>query len=284
MKKYVDPKKPKSRSAVDVLLESRITPEELFALFDAKFPGVIKFSGRTEMTQCQTKDGSAANGETVSMDEPDPKEVCIDDRLDMESLGTGDMDELIKIVLERIKSDGWTKLTKAMGYSNLSKGIRRIANFLSGEDLRPDLMIKLAEAFGLDKTEIIAKGKREKARLEKVKQDKLEASVRKNFKPHLRVLYGNARPTQLWMCGLVDGNRLLYIGVAPDQADRESLGKIIRQHFAENDGQLQFWGQIIGYRFQHTFDEAWQFNTDGQFLGVIANQADLTDYLHYLPT
>jgi hypothetical protein len=71
---------------------------------------------------------------------------------------------------------------------------------------------------------------------------------------------------------LMARSRSLRISVAYDDFDtdvnvmRPVLSNIVRDHYQQNEGKLEFWGNIKGYRYDHYDGSVHFFSGDGELV------------------
>jgi hypothetical protein len=163
------------------------------------------------------------------------------------------------------------KLINAMGYKNINKGFRRIDNCINTGILDSGILEKMISDFGInDETiELVKKIHNMETDIEKSKR---ELSNRLNFIPHLRRKNEREYPTPIFMAAVIGVQELKYVSLPDDFQNMdvfeqlENIKKIIITDFEERGHKGPF-GKTTGYYYRKTFDETFEFTTDGDLIG-----------------
>ena len=168
-------------------------------------------------------------------------------------------DELSRLGVSR------NELLRRMGYINLDKGQRRLREFEAG-NLRIANMLKDRLAAGLDlpiETVVATIAEERRARV-RVK----DAAYRAAFQPHAIYLTERTVPSQITICGLVNGDRLRVV-IFGDDVSSETYVHHVMQRIPDG---LPFFGAVTGFALNYSPDQAVFYDRDGNVVKT-ADQA-----------
>ncbi len=176
------------------------------------------------------------------------------------------LDGLRTLVRQAVKQDGRGPFSRALGYRNSAKGIRRIEKFLAGDDHGVDLFRRLATVFRLDSNYVIEKAAADLEADRKREIEVMVAKARAEFHPHLFVETERTIPSPIFVAIISGAPYWRFIPVNEADLSHGEVGDLIRWHFKYRKGAIITFGKIIGYRYQQTYDNGMKFDTDGNFV------------------
>ncbi len=177
------------------------------------------------------------------------------------------LEELRTLVGQAVKRDGRGPFSRALGYRNSAKGIRRIEKFLAGVDKGEDLLCRIAVALHLEPNIMIRKVVEELERDCKQEIAARIAKARAEFQPHLFVETERTIPSPIFAAIVSGAPSMRFVPVRSENMSHEEIGEIIRRHYESSKGVIITFGKITGYRYQQTYDNGMKFDTDGRFIG-----------------
>lgn len=179
-------------------------------------------------------------------------------------------------LLERIirnSGDTRSQFVARLGYRNTPKALRHLDSWLTqgtGDNGFTERVMKLCP----DEVETF-KTALNKTTLMQIEEKR--ACMRSNFAPHIYIQTELKVPTSITMCALTGGiERWKKIKLPPQFSGLTRNEQLeysipqIRIHFQEGQGQLQFFGNIVGYTLWISPDEGLRFSTDGSFLETLS--------------
>lgn len=156
---------------------------------------------------------------------------------------------------------------------NRSKSFRRLDQHLSGVAGEIIFLREVAQVLKIPFPQVEAALEHDSQQLEReLARERHEGAVRwfERTGPHLWItLPGNYSPSLITVLG---PEFFLLVPVPsdiielPDYEQFQEVGIIVRAHFNDPNRRPR---QIAGYRFRRTFEESFNFNTEGDFLGRI---------------
>jgi hypothetical protein len=187
-----------------------------------------------------------------------------------------------RLVLDRARALGMSRseLVGHLGYRDLGKGHRALAELLTTGKISPLIAQHLANALEVDE-ELVASVMAATARQQQDEASQRtlaqEAAYRTAFKPHLRCETERAIPEPLFVAALLTSARLRLVPVCPeiwhasaDERDRR-LKRAIQEHYSERRGRVPAFGAIVGYRAVvmagYRLDFGLLYNLDGDPAG-----------------
>lgn len=161
-------------------------------------------------------------------------------------------------------------LVRRLGYTNISKGCRRIQGLLrTGFD--PILVPELARALCIDQRAVddaLMETDAEIAREHDEARQRRDDHERETFRPYILV-ETEGRGRQGLFAAITFG-KLKHIPV-PDAVSRMLLDEQIAwarrtavEHFARHGGEVEAFGAISGYVYRRSFEDAIRFNLSGR--------------------
>ncbi|MBP7632945.1 hypothetical protein KBA41_02155 [Candidatus Ozemobacteraceae bacterium] len=184
------------------------------------------------------------------------------------------LDGLRTLVRQAVKQDGRGPFSRALGYRNSAKGIRRIEKFLAGDEHGEDLLRRLATVLRLAPDDVITKAAADLGADRKREIEVMVAKARAEFHPHLFVETERTIPSPIFVAVITGSPYRRFIPVASADMSPAEIGDIIRRHYEASKGAIIAFGKITGYRYQQTFDNGMKFDTDGRFIGLFEAPAE----------
>ena len=163
-----------------------------------------------------------------------------------------------RLILERAAELGLGRyqLVVRLGYANISRGHRSLANALLTGRAGPFLLAGLAPALEVEQSvvdEALAATARQHGLEALAKRRAEERAYYAAFRPHLRCETERIVPQPIFIAGLLGVARLRIVPVdpriwykGPDTRDWLAL-KAICSHYREHTGKLPGYGRITGY-------------------------------------
>lgn len=148
-------------------------------------------------------------------------------------------------------------LLARLGYRNLAKGHRRLEALRSGDVGVGDQMKPvLADVLEVRPSvlEAVIKDTRAAAQAEQ------DATYRASFNPHTVLLTERSVPSQITICGMVNGDRLRVI-TFDDDIQPDSYVQHVLDRLPEG---LPFFGSVTGFAVNYTPDHATIHDRDGR--------------------
>jgi len=171
-----------------------------------------------------------------------------------------------KYVLEKMKEKhlGKGEFVKRLGYSNISKGCRRLDSFLAGEEYPENIISNLHTALDVDKnvinellreTEIEFQKEMEEERL------KRDEEGRKNFVPYLYCHTERRIPSPIFVCAILGADRLRFRKLplnfntlSPKKQNKIRID-VIKDTLSRYGGGIPTFGRIICFTERLYFDD-----------------------------
>jgi hypothetical protein len=173
----------------------------------------------------------------------------------------------IKLLIEdRRRLLGLTRrdVVRRAGYRNVSKGLRRLDELLSGEWRKArGLIDRLPAALDMP-AETVNEAVSETDRQMRAAED---AAWRSAFNPHAIILTEHTRPTQITLAAICGADRKLRIDFEP----RSNRISYIRQALDQvrRRSPIQFYGRAIGVIVNYSPNDAVRFDLTGNALEVL---------------
>jgi hypothetical protein len=185
---------------------------------------------------------------------------------------------LARVIDEQLAARGWRKghLVAAMGYKNLSRGVKRLEACLRGEDAAPEVLRRLGAALEIApaRWEAILRATRtEREAAARADAARIEAARRAAFRPYVYVQTSETRPQSLTAAAVI-GPRLKQIALdddtlaLPPARRLVRVAELVREHYRVNLGRCLLFGVITGYLFRSGYEETIAFATDGTLLAT----------------
>ncbi|MDP8268590.1 MAG: hypothetical protein P9L97_07685 [Candidatus Tenebribacter davisii] len=162
-----------------------------------------------------------------------------------------------ELITNRMKKLNLSKkeVVVRMGYSNITKGLRNLGNFLEGGFLAGDQYIRLAKALEVDESMVV------KAMIETHEQEenRKKEQERKAFKPHICAMCELGIPSPIFIGIMTHHSRFVYFEESfldLTYSDQLMLvQKSILRHFERFDGSISGFRNIIHYVLRRFYDE-----------------------------
>ena len=166
-------------------------------------------------------------------------------------------------------------LIQSLGYKNLNKGYRRLAKSLETDYIDEELLYKLSDISGIEKSKIddcISEAKQQIDEKRKAREKEMEDFERANFKPHLWRLCERRIPFSIF--SVVWSGEAVYkkvpipteIWTYPIDLQLDAIENVIQKDFEKSKGVAGTFGAITGYLFRKTYDETYKFDSNGKFI------------------
>ena len=192
-----------------------------------------------------------------------------------------------QILLNHLLNNGKNKEGKkaivlALGYKNLNKGYRRLEKSMFTGYLDTGLINKLPEIFGIDKKIsdlAIRSTQRQLQEEEKIAKEISELIDRLNFKPHLWRKHASKIPHPIFLVAFCGIYFFKYVKLPEDITFRpvfeqlEIIDETIKTDLEINKSHKPF-GETTGYYYRKTYDETFEFSTDGKMIGKFGGTID----------
>lgn len=166
---------------------------------------------------------------------------------------------ITKLILDRIKELQINKseLVKRVGYTNTTKGLRRLEHLLQrGWDsgcVLPNLPQALQLPLEQVREALIA--------TESLLDAEKEAACRAAYFPHLWVETEHSVPSKIVFCGILGIHRLKKIALPRDfdaltpEGQQSVIRGLIRESMERDNGSILFFGRIKWYVLSRSYDE-----------------------------
>jgi transcriptional regulator with XRE-family HTH domain len=177
-----------------------------------------------------------------------------------------------KFLQETMKQKKLSKkeLARRLGYNNISKGIRRIDEFLEKATLNEHIIYNLHSALDEPKAKILEKLEetKEEIALEIHKQEEekkqKEKEERKNFKPFLYCVTEKPKPWPIFISALTQSYLLKKVNLPNNfnelshEQKQNAMKDVIKEHYnfiqQRWSGIIPAYGKILAYTFVPTYD------------------------------
>lgn len=181
---------------------------------------------------------------------------------------------IAQLIHHELATRGWrmSTLVTAMGYKNVSRGLKRLNGCIQdGDCSNIEMISRLRNALDLPTdhlNDVIAETRRQRAEEDRVRAVREEAERRAKFRPYVYVCTSERRPTFISAAAVI-GPRLKYIQLddavvtLPRPLLLSKVSVIVREHYRSNLGKCLLFGDITGYAFRITYDETAEFTIDG---------------------
>jgi len=171
-----------------------------------------------------------------------------------------------EFVLQKMNEKGITRtdLIKRAGYSNITKGIRRLDSFLAGDEYPQFLIENLHTAIVEPKELIIEKLRitdlqiKEQDEQERLKREDFE---RRSFVPYLFCHTENKIPSQIFVCAILGADRLRFQklpynfnSLSPEE-QTSARNQVIKYILAKYNGMIPTFGKITCFTQRLYYDD-----------------------------
>jgi hypothetical protein len=114
-----------------------------------------------------------------------------------------------KFVLEQIKEKGLKRaeFVRRAGYTNISKGCRRLDDFLNGDEFNPEFISRLKSALD-DRSTKFEEQLRETKREIQCEIDEKEELISRSFVPYLYCQTEHNIPSPIFACAMIGADRM----------------------------------------------------------------------------
>ncbi len=170
------------------------------------------------------------------------------------------------LIEDRIRVLGLRRqdVARRAGYTNLSKGCRRLDELLAGDlHTTRGLIDRLPAALDVPAetvNEAVAETKRQRWAAE-------DAAWRAAFKPHGIILTEHERPTSITMAAISGADRKLWVDFEPGSPHltyiRQALDAVKRR------SPISFYGAAVGVIINYSPDEAVHFDLNGKPVAIL---------------
>jgi hypothetical protein len=179
-----------------------------------------------------------------------------------------------RYIQQKIEASGIKKVevVRRCGWSNVGGGLRRIDKLIRDSAPDMDLLKKLVAVLGIDKDEL-NRQMRLTNTIREMEDAKVEREARKNWTPFLYVQAELTCPTAITFCALFGGDQSRYaevptpVTLLPYEEQIAEVGNLLREHYALRTGRTFFFGKIIGYLYQYTYDYGVELSIAGEVIG-----------------
>jgi hypothetical protein len=155
-------------------------------------------------------------------------------------------------------------VARRAGYTNLSKGCRRLDELLAGDlHTTRGLIDRLPAALDVPAetvNEAVAETKRQRRAAE-------DRAWRAAFKPHAIILTEHTRPTSITMAIFTGADRKLWVDFEPDSSPVSYLKQTLRA--AKRRSPISFYGAAVGVIVNYSPDEAVHFDLNGKPVAIL---------------
>ncbi|MEW6526372.1 MAG: hypothetical protein AB1444_06880 [Spirochaetota bacterium] len=162
------------------------------------------------------------------------------------------------------------EVARRLGYNNISKGIRRIDEFLDKATLNEHIICNLHSALDEPKEKILEKLQETKEEIaqeiqkqEKEKRQNKEEEY-KNFKPFLYCVTEKPKPSPIFICALTQSFLLKKVNLPSNfnelsiEQKQKAMKDIIKEHYnfvqQRWSGIIPAYGKILAYTLVPTYD------------------------------
>ncbi|MCH8076802.1 MAG: hypothetical protein IIC64_13390 [SAR324 cluster bacterium] len=156
-----------------------------------------------------------------------------------------------------------TEIVKRLGYTNPSKGLRRLDGHLATGQQTTHLLKRLPDVLGLETAQVEAAAAETRQQI----AGREEAVAREQFRPNILGQTTSGVRMPFFVQAFAYGEKVLGL---PEDFESLSASRqvkkaihIVRLHYRKKGGDMGTWGKITGYRLQRTFDHAVVLNVDG---------------------
>ena len=180
--------------------------------------------------------------------------------------------DLIKKAIKE-KNVKRSELATAVGYKNVTKGLRRIDALMRRGGGNRKLLGRIVAILEIDQRAmdaalVVVKNAR-KAEWTAMKARE-EEYARQTFRPHVSIRHACSRPRSIAAVGWTGSRPYKYIEVPPEVTVRflreqiEAVSAIVRNHYESKKGECYMFGKITGYVYRYDFDHGIEFSVDGK--------------------
>lgn len=184
---------------------------------------------------------------------------------------------IAQLIHHELATRGWrmSTLVTAMGYKNVSRGLKRLNGCIQdGDCSNIEMISRLRNALDLPTdhfNDVIAETRRQRAEGDRVRAAREEAERRAKFRPYVYVCTSERRPTFISAAAAI-GPRLKYIQLddavisLPRPLLLSKVSEIVREHYRSNLGKCLLFGEITRYALRITYDATVVFAPDGSVI------------------
>jgi hypothetical protein len=162
-------------------------------------------------------------------------------------------------------------LVRAVGFTNLTKGLRRLDACLAEGDCTNSVLLRgLARTLGIDQGAVDEAVRLTRAQLAAESEEEMaraSMAAREYFKPHVYVVTSRNKPSFLAGAALF-GRQLKYLPVA-ENTPMDDVSAMVRQHYIEMHGRCPFFGEITGYIYFQIIEIGHVMRTDGAIIDLV---------------
>lgn len=163
-------------------------------------------------------------------------------------------------------------LAQKAGWKNVNKFCRRLKSLYHSDKINEDFLFKVAHSIQADPLEIknaLHCHKQEYAIRRFVNKTERMLRERENFKPFIELITSPSVPSQITYACLTGGKTKFlsppkHILQEPLTLRVSLIKKWIPEHYRKSKGICPFFGKIIEYRYQFSFDRGMLINVQGQ--------------------
>jgi hypothetical protein len=179
-----------------------------------------------------------------------------------------------RYIQQKIEESGIKKVevVRRCGWQNVGGGLRRLDKVIRDSAPDMDLLNKLVVVLGLDKDELNQQMRLTNT-LREMADAKAAREARTNWTPFLYVLAELSCPTAITFCALCGGDRSRYaevpasVTLLPYEEQLAEVGRLLREHYAMRTGRTFFFGKIVNYLYQYTYDYGIELSVTGEVVG-----------------
>lgn len=184
---------------------------------------------------------------------------------------------IAELIQQELTNRNWRKsqLVAAMGYKNLTRGLKRLEHCLhTGDCANAVLLSRLRHALELPTEQFnaaIAATQQQRAREEQARAAHEEAEQRARFRPYIYVRTSASRPSSITAAALI-GPRLKHLRLdeeataLPRPFLLSLVTSLVREHYRSNQGNCPLFGNITGYALRISYDATVEFSIDGTLI------------------
>lgn len=184
---------------------------------------------------------------------------------------------IARLIQQELAKRNWRKseLVAAMGYKNLSRGLKRLENCIrNGDCSNAEMLSRLRCALDLPAQQfesVVTETRRQCADENRIKASREEAERRAQFRPYVYVRTSENRPSFITAAAAI-GPRLKYLQLEdavialPRPFLLSRVAEMICEHYQSNLGKCLLFGDITGYALRIAYDETVEFTSDGSLI------------------
>jgi hypothetical protein len=187
--------------------------------------------------------------------------------------------EIAALIEKRSRELGLSRadLAARLGYANFGKGLRRIDEVCQGQlDRNRDLLARLPYALRMSPAlmyEAEVRTRSQMAEAERRAAVAREQEWRAKFKPHAIILTERSRPSQITICGLVDGESFKLIELDATKPRwtfiHQALRTLNKRLYERHTKIIPFFGAPTGIVINYDPDRAVRYDLNGTALEIL---------------